>query len=438
MKRIGFIGDNSIEYISNIIDCWNLNYSVVLIDYKIPYQSKINILRECNIEKCFIDEELLDEFKNNEKIDIVCIKKSNRRELSKDIYNKFQIRKDNIEALVLYSSGTTGISKGCRLSHFSIYTNALAISNYMKLTSEDFVCIVKSLTHSSTFVGELLVCLINKVRLLIGSTLYTSNQIINFINSYKITTMCVNPTLLSMYSDVVLKKNISINSLKNIYVSGSILINSIYNKAILAFCHANIKNVYGLTECGPRVTANVEVNTENILSVGKPIQGVTLKILNYKGEIVKEGDIGIIYVKTLSIFMGYVVQTAESHWDGEWYKTNDLGYLDKDKNLFIVGRFDNMILHSSHNIFPETIEQLICDNCDIKDCIVLGEKESLVGERIILLYIAEEDKTDILKKICKQRLANYEIPYRYIKVENILYNENGKKIRNINNYKINI
>ena len=200
MSRVALIGENSIGYVSALIDIWNNGDCAVLLDWRIPFATSLEMMIEAGAQTCFIEQGLFDkidvEFPNS--INFITYDKQNNlvEQLPKFIYDKFQENYTHEEAVVIYSSGTTGKSKGIILSHFAINTNADAIIDYMKPTSNDCIYIAKTLSHSSTLTGELLVALKTKMGLVIAPTIVPPRYTLNNLAKYNVTIVCLNPTLL--------------------------------------------------------------------------------------------------------------------------------------------------------------------------------------------------------------------------------------------------
>ena len=413
MSRVVLIGENSIGYVNALLDIWNHGDCAVLIDWRIPFETAVDMMKEADVKKCYIETGVYPEISDEEHSSVLLerYEKLNLKaeELPSSIYDKFRENYSKEEAVVIYSSGTTGKSKGIILSHFAINMNADAIIDYMKPTSDDCIYICKTLSHSSTLVGELLVALKTKTKLIVAPVIVPPRYVLNNLEKYGVTILCVNPTLLSLYADSYIPSKFNLSVLRTIYVSGSILNDNVYTKAHETFSGTSIYNVYGLSEAGPRVTAQTE-NSSKSNSVGKPIKGVQIQIVDEQGKPLPRGDRGILHVSTQSQFNGYVVG-SQKHLSlyKTWLNTGDIGYIDNDGELHIVGRVDDVIIIDSHKIYPSTIEGIIMESRLVKECVVFKiekNKKTYMG----CLYVGMKDETITLRNYLKKVLMPYEIP----------------------------
>lgn len=190
------------------------------------------------------------------------------------------------------------------------------------------------------------------------------------------------------------------------------------------FHDIEIYNVYGLSEAGPRVSAQRKGCCTND-SVGKPIKGVEIAIVDKQGSVVKTGKVGVVHVNTFSKFTGYISGEYKNvSLYKNWINTGDIGYVNSDGELYIVGRMDDVININAHKIYPDDIEEKIMNISSILECVVV-KIESENNEFLACLYTAEQEEHNIKLKM-KDILPIYEIPRIFIKCSKIPHTETGK------------
>ena len=427
MARIGLIGDNSIEYVRCLTDIWKNRDCAVLIDWRIPVNQAVKMLEEAGVSKCYVDRNdfFINALLEDKGISFIPFeKKSMKGEIIPQcIYDGFSANYNREEALILYSSGTTGEAKGVILSYYAINKNADMILDYMKLKKNDCLYICKTLAHSSTIVGELLVALKSGTNAVISPTIVPPRVWFSNMDKFGTTVVCLNPTLLSMFVSEITRRRVVPISLNRVYVSGSVLRKKVWEKAVKAFGNIKLYNVYGLSEAGPRVSAQIdEASTSN--SVGVPLKEVEIKIVENGCIIREERKIGRVYVNTPCYMEGYTNKEFPLK-NEKWHDTGDIGYYENGE-LFIVGRSDDLLINNAHNVYPCTVEKIICEYDGIDDCIVFEEEEQ--GRDVLkCIYTGKNNMhAKDLYNFCSERLASYEIPIVYIRVPKLEKNRNGK------------
>lgn len=436
MSRVALIGQNSVEYINALVNIWNNGDCAVLIDWQVPIETAVNMMREAKVTTCFLEQKIFDNVYQsivNGSIRFIpyTVSEPTVNLLPYEVTEKYIENYSHDEAIVIYSSGTTGKSKGIILSHFAISTNADAIIDYMGVGEEDCLYIAKPLSHSSTIVGELLVSLKSGTRLVVAPTAVPPRFVLNKLFQYDVTMICLNPTLLRMYIEECQRKSYAFPSLKKIYVSGSILDDRLYRTAHEFFRDIELFNMYGLSEAGPRVTAQ-RADGSKSNSVGKPIKGVEIAIVDENGAMVSEGARGIVHVHTPSLFSGYILgeQKHRSLYRG-WLNTGDIGYIDENGELHIAGRADDLIIIDAHKIYPNDVEKAIFENTEVTECVVAGYIHASTGiVSLGCVYVSETDLTVVDNKKLGKILMPYEMPKCYLRVRELPKNRNGKILRN--------
>jgi len=350
------------------------------------------------------DLTLIDELTNKSYISKLAQKMSKSTELTKP-------QEDDIASL-LYTSGTTGHSKGVMLSHKNLVTNALSAHVQLSIYPDDMFLSILPLAHT-------LECTVGlTVPLLHGSSIYyidkvpTPSVLLKAFEVVKPTIILSVPLIIEkIYKNKVLPKFTGSFIMKTLYgipffrkklnaVAGKKLIETFGGRlrffgiggAPLSpfvekfLIEANFPYIvgYGLTETAPLLAGSVLGGTIKATSTGIPAAGVQLAIKDKNPET----GIGEIIAQSPSVMLGYYKdeqQTAEVMEDG-WFLTGDLGYIDEDGFLFISGRSKNVIIGpAGENIYPEQIESTINQNEAVMDSLVMEQDGKLVA-RIHLDY----------------------------------------------------
>jgi len=351
------------------------------------------------------DLELVDELTNHSYISKLKQKFSTLKELPKP-------DEDDMAAL-LYTSGTTGHSKGVMLSHKNLVTNAMSAHKNISITPDDVFLSILPLAHTLECTVGMLVPILHGSSIVYIDKTPTPNVLIKAFGVVKPTMMLSVPLIIEkIYKNKVLPKFTGSFIMKTLYkipfvrkklnkIAGKKLIETfggrlrffgIGGAALSKYVEKFLDEAefpyiigYGLTETSPLI-AGTRIDEKNrIGSTGLPMVGVEVKIkdpnpLNGEGEII---------VKSPSVMLGYYKdeeQTKEVIDEDGWFLTGDLGYLDNDGYLYISGRSKNVIIGpGGENIYPEQIEATINQNEAVLDSLVMEQDGKLIA-RIHLDY----------------------------------------------------
>ena len=441
---VGIISENSVSFVVSMMAILHVGAIAAPLDPQLPIMQVKEILLNCNV-KCVCISGIRPE-KNfrmhsneaNSFSGITFLNESNG-DWQTDI-NTMQTKNgegftDSEHALLLFTSGTTGHSKGALLTHKAIMKNVDAIIDYMNPSKEDIFLVTKTLVHASTLTGELLVALKAGAKIIMENPVISPSAMLARIQKRRPTIIGVNPSILQLLIRASFT-NHDVSSVKRIYTSGAVATEDILFQAENLFHNALILNVYGLTEAGPRVAAQrAESKNRKYGSVGSPIKGVRILVKSNQGTICKPYEKGTIFVETESIMTGYWNNPEDTYKkiSNGWINTGDIGYFDEDGNLFISGRADEVIIRGAHNIDLCKIENIIKKYTGILDCVVFGVPEQVNGNRIICFYKKENNafinKKDLITN-SGNYLAQYEIPQEIYEVDEIPSTVTGKISRN--------
>lgn len=333
-------------------------------------------------------------------------------------------------ALIMCTSGTTGTPKGVMLSEENILTNVKDICSYFELNQKDSILISRPLYHSAVLTGEFLVSLINGVQINFFSESFNPIKIIDLISTCKITTICGTPTQLGLLSHFA--KNAEVCSLRNICISGEHTSPDNAKRIRTSFPGAKIYHVYGLTEACPRVSyLPPELFQEHSCSVGVPLKSVEIKVLKDNGEVTKNNEIGILWVKGNNVMLGYYNSpelTLKVLKDG-WLCTGDLAFIDSYGLLHIKGRNDELIIRGGMNIYPQEIETELKKDMRTHEVVAYGYQDKHHGTLIGLRISGDFADVDEVRKLCLARLPLYQVPKIIDLMKELPKNGSGKLIR---------
>ena len=332
-------------------------------------------------------------------------------------------------ALIMFTSGTTGMPKGAMLSSNNIWTNVTDISTYFQINKSDTILISRPLYHCAVLTGEFLTSLYNGLNIVMCSESFNPKTIIDILTDKKITTFCGTPTLLTMLSNFI--RTPKELDLKNIVVSGECMSTESGLKLKSKFESAKIYHVYGLTEASPRVSylpPEKFALTPN--SVGIPLKSVQIKILTEDGQTVEDGECGILWVKGKNVMVGYYNNpdaTRKIFKDG-WLCTGDIAFI-KSGLLYIKCRNDDLIIRAGMNIYPQEIENELKKDSRVDEVVVYGENNQKYGTQICLEIVGNFIDENEIRKLCHELLPSFQVPEKIKLVKEIRKNGTGKVVR---------
>ncbi|MEP4196857.1 MAG: malonyl-CoA synthase [Aliishimia sp.] len=331
-------------------------------------------------------------------------------------------------AAFLYTSGTTGRSKGAMLTQSNLLSNARVLASEWKFTADDVLLHALPIFHThGLFVAS-------NITLLAGGSMifmpkFDQDQVI--ANLPKATTMMGVPTFYTrLLGDTRFTQELAQHM--RLFVSGS--------APLLAETHVQfetrtghrILERYGMTETNMN-TSNPYDGERRAGTVGFPLPGIEVQITDSKtGEILPHGEIGEIEVRGANVFTGYwqmPEKTAEEMRDTGFFITGDLGQFDEAGYLKIVGRNKDLIISGGYNIYPKEVELLLDEENGVLESAVIGVPHPDFGETVVGILVANSDQgpdLDAIKANMGQSLARFKQPQRLIIVPELPRNTMGK------------
>ena len=296
-------------------------------------------------------------------------------------------------ALIIYTSGTTGRPKGVMLTHDNLHANVVAFNARIQLTSEDSLLVVVPLHFIHGRIQLL-------THTMLGATLFFSagfqfpKVVLDEIVQHGVTGVSGVPFHFATLLAQTRLKTTPLPQLKNITITGGALAPAALRELQDAVPHVRLHLNYGQTESSPRLTylGPSEV-FERVGSCGRALPGVTIEIIGEDGGLVPAGEVGDVVATSPGIMRGYVSgdeRTSGRIDDRGRLWTGDLGRLDADGFLYLVGRRSAMIKCAGERIFPGEAEEVIDGLGGVAESAVLGLPDPILSERMVACVVLKE------------------------------------------------
>jgi acyl-CoA synthetase (AMP-forming)/AMP-acid ligase II/aryl carrier-like protein len=341
----------------------------------------------------------------------------------------FVFPSENDTALLLHTSGTTAKPKLVPLTQKNIIISAKNTVKTLKLTGKDLCLNTMPLFHIHGFVVMIASLLAGGGMIAAGK--FNRRDFFAGLNKHKPTWYTGGPAI---HHEIVAaaekNKDLIKVKIKKIRSSSAPLPAETIKKLEKIF-EAPVLESYGMTEAALQITSNQLPPGKRKPGSAGLADGPKLKIVNEKGKILPSGEIGEIIVKGENIMSGYQNNpqaNKESFLNG-WFKTGDLGYLDKDNYLFIKGRIKEMINKGGQKISPREIDEALLSHPSVKQAAAFSMPHKSLGEEVaaaVVLFNSSKINEDGLKKYLRKYLSEFKIPKKIIFLKNIPKGPTGK------------
>jgi long-chain acyl-CoA synthetase len=340
-------------------------------------------------------------------------------------------REDNDLAVILYTAGTTGRPKGVALSHGNLASNARSAASLYELDRTAWSLAVLPLSHSYGLTVMNAGNILGTKAVLLRW--FTPEHVLETIERFGVQAMAGVPTMyvyLLNYPDAGRFNTSSMRS----WGSGAAPLPLEIVEPFEKKFGGRLMEGYGLTEASPVVSAHRLSGIRKLGSVGQPIPGVEVAILDDADRPVAPGELGEVCVRGPNVMLGYyrlAEETAKTLRNG-WLHTGDVGRLDHDGFLYIVERKKDLIIRGGFNIYPREVEEVLYAHPHVTEAAVIGMPDALMGEEVLAFValkpgavVAAED----IIAFCQARLAKFKCPKQVRFVDALPKSPIGKILR---------
>lgn len=357
---------------------------------------------------------------------------ANDPELNADVQKLVdQVRSDDLFG-IYYTSGTTGFPKGAAITQFNAINNA-AFScervfsqrgpNFQSLRPN--VCLPLPLFHEFAGILGVLLPFIDGGSFVLPGIRYNIKSVVDSIIRFKCNAVFLTPTILIDMLAYVERNNITRFPLKSILIAGSTVMSELVHKTYKILPDLEELRIgYGSSENG--VIASIQTSQEPVenrpYTVGPPLDFTEIRIADTNtGETTLLGQSGEVQTRGYNTMLCYYKdqdKTSEVITKNRWYKTGDLGIIDRHGSLQIVGRIKDLIIKGGENIYPAEVETILHAHDAIEDAHVFGVPDKRFGEEVCVWVKLRKPKSEIneeeMKKeiieYCREKLTYFKVP----------------------------
>jgi fatty-acyl-CoA synthase len=324
---------------------------------------------------------------------------------------------------IQYTSGTTGFPKGVVLTHHGVLNNGYIIGEGMNFTEKDRLCIPVPFYHCFGMVLSNLACMTHGATMVIPSPVFSAEDVLRTVQEERCTALHGVPTMFIAELSHPEFTRYSMKSLRTGIMAGSPCPIEVMKEVNRKMNMSDIVIVYGQTETSPGITMTTTRDPveRRVSTVGKVFPHTELKIIDSKTQkIVPRGEIGEICARGYMVMKCYYNNPSATHAtldQNHWNHTGDLGTIDTEGYVKIVGRLKDMVIRGGENIYPREIEEFLHHHPKIADVYVIGVPDRKYGEELmawIKVMPGECLTAEEVKEFCTDRIAHYKIP-RYVK-----------------------
>ncbi len=344
-------------------------------------------------------------------------------------YQSVVERDHNDLASIIYTSGTTGKPKGAIITHGNLAANANMLKEAWAYSEDDRLIHALPLFHVHGLFVALNLALINGSPIILLPK-FDPELVLQALPNATIM-MGVPTYYIRLLSDDRFNRDVSEHM--RLFISGSApLLVETSDKFFERIGHRILER-YGMTETGMSCSNPLQ-GDRRAGSVGPPLPGVQVRIISDEGSELPSGAIGSLEVKGDHVFKGYwkLPEKTAAEFKGDWFITGDMAVLSDDGYVSIVGREKDLIISGGLNIYPKEIEDVLNEQDGVVESAVIGVSHSDFGEGIVAVLVSRRSlDLEELESVCREKLAGFKIPRRWIQVDLLPRNTMGKVQKNM-------
>lgn len=338
--------------------------------------------------------------------------------------------------VIVYTSGTTGWPKGAVRSHYSNLVIALGLCFELGISADDIGFAILPMFHVNSMWLVTLSVAIGATCVIYPRRTFHPQYVLEEIATRRVTFGGFVPSLLGYLAEAGESKKIDVGTLRVILSSSAPLDAGLRDRLLRAFPDTRLYDVYGATEYGVATIMRHRPGGP-LGSVGYPVIGQEIRILDDARRPVPVGTVGEVFVRGPSVMTEYFHRpdANETNYTADGFLTvGDLGYVDDEGLLYLVDRKQDMIIVAGENVYPAEVEGVLMRHPDVASAAVVGIADPVRGQRVVAMVVGRSGRTPdpaALAAWCRQNLADYKRPVAIDVVEELPMGPAAKVVRRL-------
>jgi malonyl-CoA/methylmalonyl-CoA synthetase len=412
--RVGVYLSNRVEFVDLLLACVKLG--LVLVPINILYREReiAHILGDAQPRIVVTTRQAFPAFEGANPLDAIELSGEAAAESSGDV----PVRIDgDAPAAIVYTSGTTGRSKGAVLSHNNCLANTVNLIGCWRITASDRYLAVLPLFHVHGLANGLMTWLASGCRMRLVER-FDAQRAADWFLTFQPTLFFGVPTIYMRLLELPQELAFVIGPRMRLFVSGSAPLSpAVFDEFRTRFGHVILER-YGMSETLMNLS-NPYAGERRAGSVGLPLPGLSARIVRPDGTEAAIGEVGELLVRGPNVFSGYWRQpeaTAAAFTDG-WFRTGDLAERSEDGYYTLRGRRTDLIISGGFNVYPREIEELLLEVPGVREAVVVGVADVRRGE-LPVAYLVTDQPVDqpALEERCRRGLASFKVPRAFVRV----------------------
>jgi acyl-CoA synthetase (AMP-forming)/AMP-acid ligase II len=338
---------------------------------------------------------------------------------------------------ILFTSGTTGRSKGAMTAHRQSLAVARAWAECGGLTTADRYLVVNPFFHSFGYKAGILACLVSGATL-VPQLVYDAGRAMSLVASERITVLPGPPTIYQTILDHPGRDSRDLSSLRLAVTGAATVPVALIERMRRELTFESVLTAYGLTEAVVATMCRLGDDPETVATTsGRAAAGFEVRIAGPDGEDAKPGDPGEVLLRGPNLMLGYLddAEATRAAIDaGGWLHTGDIGRLDADGYLTITDRLKDMYICGGFNVYPAEVEQVLAGLDGVAESVVIGVPDDRLGE-VGKAYVVPRpgfalDEAAVVA-FCRERLAGYKVPRLVVFRDDLPRNPAGKPLKRV-------